>query len=449
MPDTHDVEDAPAVRQLKPTLRLYVLAVIAAGLCSVLLALLAQPPLITDGRILLAVLLTALTASTRLAPIKLVAHQEVVLDTSLSVVAILVLSPGEGGFIIGLGTLAGNVLHSRRPWFNAWFNAAQTALSVVVAGIIYRSLAPASLADPGRGIAGALALIPAAVTLYLVSALLVDGAAAMQRRRSPLHQWFTTHRAEFVPHAVLVIAGAATAPAAARMPWLLLFAAAPVVVLRLLVLATLRFDRDAVALGERLIDDLEAHVPGLAGQSQQMSTLAFKLAGARGMNADDCRRVALAARLHHLGALTRPHEVLRDAVLVDAHRRAYLDGHAVDAAGYAAQTLRLPLVADVLRHHHEWFNGQGGPSGLAGIDIPLESRIVGLVEAWVTLTAAGSYRPPLTVAQARTVLRACRGVQWDPILVDLLDRVIAQSSPATVTNEPVQELRHVELRAPG
>src|SRR6185503_4988679 len=99
---------------------------------------------------------------------------------------------------------------------------------------------------PGRDLSSVLAVIPAGAVLYLVGAALVDGAVAVQRRRSPLRGWIALHRTEFVPHVALVCIGAATAPAVVQAPWLVFVAAAPVVVLRAWTSAKLQTDRALV-----------------------------------------------------------------------------------------------------------------------------------------------------------------------------------------------------------
>jgi HD-GYP domain-containing protein (c-di-GMP phosphodiesterase class II) len=74
-------------------------------------------------------------------------------------------------------------------------------------------------------------------------------------------------------------------------------------------------------------------------------------------------------------------------------------------------------VAPLVLHHHEWFDGQGYPEGLAGDAIPIESRIIGLAEAFDSMTSASSYKVPVDRDEAARRIEAGSGTQFDPIVV--------------------------------
>jgi HD-GYP domain-containing protein (c-di-GMP phosphodiesterase class II) len=76
-----------------------------------------------------------------------------------------------------------------------------------------------------------------------------------------------------------------------------------------------------------------------------------------------------------------------------------------------------PIVLRVARSHHERMDGSGFPDSLQGDRIPLEARIVAVVDAFDAMTTNRAYRSPRTVAEAIQELRRCSGVHFDPNVV--------------------------------
>ena len=74
-----------------------------------------------------------------------------------------------------------------------------------------------------------------------------------------------------------------------------------------------------------------------------------------------------------------------------------------------------------MRHHHERFDGEGYPDGLAGEEIPLAARIFSVADALDAMTTDRPYRPGFTPDRAREEIRAGAGTQFDPAVVEQLD----------------------------
>lgn len=85
-------------------------------------------------------------------------------------------------------------------------------------------------------------------------------------------------------------------------------------------------------------------------------------------------------------------------------------------------------VLEVVRHHHERYDGQGYPDGLAGERIPIVGRITAVADAFDAMTSNRPYRSALTWDEATGELREGRGTQWDPWLVDSFLEVLEQST---------------------
>jgi HD-GYP domain-containing protein (c-di-GMP phosphodiesterase class II) len=87
----------------------------------------------------------------------------------------------------------------------------------------------------------------------------------------------------------------------------------------------------------------------------------------------------------------------------------------------------LTPVADVVLHHHEWYDGQGYPDGLSAERIPVAARIVAVADAYCAMITRRAYSDALPEEAALAELRRCAGSQFDPQVVDAFERVVTSS----------------------
>jgi HD-GYP domain-containing protein (c-di-GMP phosphodiesterase class II) len=78
-------------------------------------------------------------------------------------------------------------------------------------------------------------------------------------------------------------------------------------------------------------------------------------------------------------------------------------------------------------HHHEKYDGTGYPAGLSGANIPYFARIIGIVDAFDSLTSTRSYRPARSIEETLAILDKDRMTHFDPVLVDAFIEVIRTS----------------------
>ena len=99
--------------------------------------------------------------------------------------------------------------------------------------------------------------------------------------------------------------------------------------------------------------------------------------------------------------------------------------------GYALlDGLGLQPVDGWVLHHHEHWDGSGYPNGLSGIEIPLGARIILVADAFEAITADRPYRRAQSEDAALTELRSAAGSQFDPNVVEALERYLAARSSA-------------------
>lgn len=161
-----------------------------------------------------------------------------------------------------------------------------------------------------------------------------------------------------------------------------------------------------------------------AVHSEAFAELAEAVGGTLGLDGPELRDVRLAARAHDIGTIGVPDRILHKPGRLDEVEWAMLRRHAVLGAEVLQRVHGLDRVAEMVRHHHERWDGRGYPDGLSGTDIPVGARIVGACAAFAALTSDRPYRPAYDPDTALEVIRAGSGDQFDPDVVGaLLDAV--------------------------
>ena len=156
----------------------------------------------------------------------------------------------------------------------------------------------------------------------------------------------------------------------------------------------------------------------LRSRSAEHAALAERFAEYLGFDPDRRRRVRFAALLQDLGKLNLPDAILKRRGGLAAEDRALLMTHPVVAADLLSRFKPLADLAPLIRAHHEWFNGEGYPDGLKGEAIPIEIRIVSLVNAFFNVTFELPSKSENTIADGLLELTRSAGINLDPGLTD-------------------------------
>ena len=150
---------------------------------------------------------------------------------------------------------------------------------------------------------------------------------------------------------------------------------------------------------------------------------------ALGLDAPRIVRLRRAAMLHDVGKIGVRSAVLEKPATLTVAEYAEIKLH--PAVG-ATMLRHAGLVQEAawVRHHHERVDGNGYPGGLRGEEIPLESRILFVADAFEAMTSDRPYRAALPREDAIEELRRCAGTQFDPAVVDALLAVLRAGAPA-------------------
>jgi hypothetical protein len=161
-----------------------------------------------------------------------------------------------------------------------------------------------------------------------------------------------------------------------------------------------------------------------------------------------CSSVYYAALLHDIGFVGVSDGVLNKPGSLSDAERELIRSHAQIGHDLLREVPILESVAGIVRLHHERYDGQGYPEGLKGDAIPIEARIVAVVDAYGAMLAPRSFRPALTADEACLQLREGAGTQFDPQVVDAFLAALEASRGASMRLEasgvalPGLELQH-------
>ena len=175
-----------------------------------------------------------------------------------------------------------------------------------------------------------------------------------------------------------------------------------------------RLTRECLGL---LLKVLNEHDPGVLEDLNRMGHLASDTARAIGLDDREVERVELAARLHDVGKLAIPDAILAKPAALDADEWEVMRTHAEIGARIVASAPSLAHTADLIRSHHERYDGHGYPDGLAGEEIPVAAAIVAVCAAFVAMMRHRPYSDAITVEEALAELRRCSGTQFNPRVV--------------------------------
>lgn len=158
--------------------------------------------------------------------------------------------------------------------------------------------------------------------------------------------------------------------------------------------------------------------------SDHATHLAVTLGQKLGLPPEQMTALSIGGPIHDLGKIVVPDEVLRKPGPLSAAERRTMEEHPVMGAAITAAVTDLDTVVNLVRHHHERYDGNGYPGRLAGESIALPTRIFALADAYSAMTTDRPYRKGLTAEQAAEQIEMGRGSQFDPDLAEEFLRVI-------------------------
>jgi putative nucleotidyltransferase with HDIG domain len=341
----------------------------------------------------------------------------------------LVAPTWQGALAVGAAEIVVQLIRKISP-LKAAFNTAQAVLSIASGSIVFvlagGSSVTQSEAFRTTVVENALPAVLCLACVTLSNSVAVSAVISASSGQSFVSVW---KQNTLGTAAYALIAW----PFACGLAWVYahqgpVFAVAiaiPMLGVRQLYMTSLKLHETNRELLELMVKAIEARDPYTSGHSRRVASSAVVIARSLSLNARVVERIRIAALLHDIGKI---HEdfapILRKDGPLTKEEWAIMKTHSDKGAELISTLSDLRDLVAPVRHHHENWDGTGYPTGIAGAQIPLTSRIITFADTIDALTTDRPYRPARTTEQVRAELVRCRGTQFDP---DICDVVLSQA----------------------
>ncbi len=210
-------------------------------------------------------------------------------------------------------------------------------------------------------------------------------------------------------------------------------------------------DQVAVALANaRLIEELDqfqwetltalaraidAKSPWTMGHSERVTDLALRIGRAMGFGAEDLDTLRRGGLVHDIGKIGVPQAILDKPAKLTKEETVIMRRHVEVGARIIEPIPGLARTLPIVLQHHEFFDGSGYPRGLAGEGIDLLARVFAVADAFDAMVSDRPYRAGMTPEKATELIQQSAGRQFDPKVVEVLERVLSEPESATAWDQ--------------
>jgi diguanylate cyclase (GGDEF)-like protein/putative nucleotidyltransferase with HDIG domain len=163
------------------------------------------------------------------------------------------------------------------------------------------------------------------------------------------------------------------------------------------------------------------------GHSRKVSAYAVMTAQALGLKQEEVEEIRLAGLLHDIGKVGIPEPILNKSGPLDADEWETMKTHTVLGAKILEPLQTMGRIGDMVRHHHEFYDGTGYPNRLRGDGIPYGARVIAVADAFDTITSERTYKKARTREDALAELERCASNQFDPEIVRVFVEIMRRS----------------------
>lgn len=370
------------------------------------------------------VYLCLLSVVCELFPVSLPKTGKVSVGFSINFAALLLFGPLPAVIVSAVGVLTAGLI--RALPLDYWlFNTSEIALAAAAAGGVYLAIGgrPGYFEDLHTQVG---LLVATSFAYFLVNTFLFTLVIALEEKLSVWRMW-TSNVRWTVPNYLALSCLGLLGAVSYKSP---LGAVGVGILFIPLLLARYGFQRfidvrDAhLETVRALAAALDAKDPYTKGHSDRVADLSVRIAREMGLPEESIEVIHHAAILHDVGKISIHDALLNKEGKLEPDEYKLIQTHAAIGADIVGRSPFFKHVSEIVRHHHEWYNGRGYPEGLQGENIPIGGRIVGVADAFDAMVTDRAYRKGLTREDALERILIGRGVQFDPNVVDALLRYL-------------------------
>jgi putative nucleotidyltransferase with HDIG domain len=402
---------------------------------------------------LLALILVVMAAGAANFPVMVTRSYKADATPALELAIVVLLPPAAAVALVGLSRMAGDAIlclrrnpatgNRRRMPIDLIFNTGQLMVAAAAGAVIFQGIVASTRAADGAG--EFAAAIIAAASMYVVNTTLVVVAVALNTHRTPFQVWTEAAGVDLKQTAALYAAGYLLAITSVGHPWLALVMVAPLAGLHISLKRAVQMRDQTLAAVESMADVVDRRDPYTFKHSQSVAEHSVRIARQMRLPERDVELIRLAARVHDLGKIAVPDEVLHKQGRLTEAEFALMKKHPETGAEILSKFPEYRQGRELVLAHHERIDGLGYPRGLKGDQIPLGARIMSVADAWDAMTSDRPYRTALEPSVALGELMRGRGTQWDASAVD----AFAATLPGAVPESQPEGIAAPVLRSLG
>jgi len=343
--------------------------------------------------------------------------------SALDYAAIVVFGPVVAAMIATVSSIVTATLVSRREPHKVLFNVCLFIITILGAGYVFDLVGGRATPNISELV---LPLAACGVSYFLLDTFGVSFVVALAQGSNPWRVWQRTYLWTTVTHLVGFV------PLGAIVVVIYLHIGIPGVALFLVPLLLARYSfklytemrQIHIDTVRALTSAIDASDPYTRGHSERVTAYAVEIAREMGLTERRVQTIEYAGLLHDMGKIAMQHDVLLKPGALSEEEWRVMRTHPETGANIVSDLQFLQGARGIVLHHHECFDGTGYPEGLAGEDIPLEARIIKVADAFDAMMSNRPYRDSLGLEKALNELRAGRGSEFDPKIVDVFLRLI-------------------------
>jgi len=361
-------------------------------------------------------------------------------DFPAIVLAMALLGPAPAA-AIGMLTAVVDAVVSRPRWETVVANLATYGAFPLAGGLLMRLAAGAGAPEGAQPLYFAASVLLVAVIVNQLNFAMIAFYISVRLRASFKEQLRSVHL-KFLPSQfaiALLTAGIAYLYCRHGVPAVAL-AAVAIVIFQYLLRAGVLAIRRGEELGERtrelaslqvgllttVLQTLSMRDAMTARHSAAVARYSREVAKMLGLDEREQELIHTAGLLHDIGKFIFPDSILfADRKLTDEEWEI-VKLHPEQGANLLRRVEGYGPVAEIVNHHHERYGGGGYPSGIAGEEIPIGSRIIAAADTYDVMTARDSYRRPVSSEAALAELRRVAGSQLDSVVVEIFERMVLE-----------------------
>lgn len=185
-----------------------------------------------------------------------------------------------------------------------------------------------------------------------------------------------------------------------------------------------------------LVSAIDAKDPYTCGHSERVALYSKRLARHIGYDDEACELIYLTGLLHDVGKIAVSDAVLKKEGRLTKEEFAEIQLHPDEGWAILQGLKQLEYVLPGVLHHHERWDGGGYPDRLAKEDIPLDGRVLAVVDAYDAMTSDRAYRKGMSQQQAEKILHEGAGTQWDAQVVDAFFEILPEIAKIRENYQP-------------